>query len=97
MAVTLTSLAAYDSVELNARQADVLAAIRALHEAGRHPSDQDLAEALGWSINRVTPRRGELVAYGEVVRTGTKIAKTGRVVMTWMPATQQLKLFGGME
>lgn len=44
------------------RQAQVLAAL-----AGRELTNSELAEALGWGINRVTPRMVELREAGRVV------------------------------
>ena len=90
--VTHTSLEAYDSVDLNARQGDVMRAIQALHAAGRRPCDQDIAARLGWTINRVTPRRGELETFGLVFCTCLKIGPTGRRVSVWAPTPEQMKL-----
>lgn len=89
------SLAAYDTVDLTARQADVLAALVALHEEGKRPSDQDVAEHLGWTINRVTPRRGELVDLDRVVRAGEKFNAAGNTVAVWLPVPKQLDLVLG--
>ena len=90
------SLAAFALVNVNRRQRDMLAAITELHAGGRAPSDQDIALWLRWPINRVTPRRGELVAAGLVVPAGNKRGETGRKVCRWRPApvpARQLELF----
>ncbi len=92
------SLAAYESVDIARCQREVLHAIRELHEAGHAPCDSDVAYHLGWSISRITLRRGELVAAGLVVPAGNKIAETGRKVSCWRPDPQpasQLNLFVG--
>ncbi len=92
------SVAAFESLNIARRQRRVLDAIRELHEAGHAPCDSDVAYHLGWSISRITPRRGELVAAGLVVPAGNKIAETGRKVSCWRPDPQpasQLNLFVG--
>ncbi len=92
------SLAAYESVNLGRRQAEVFDAISELCRKGWRPCDSDLAAFLGWSISRVTPRRGELVADGLVVPAGNKRAETGRRVACWRPAAASafpLDLFAG--
>lgn len=92
MPVIATSLEAFDSVDLPARQAEVLGALRELGEA----SDQEIAEHLGWTINRVTPRRGELEIRGLVMRRRLKRGRTGRKVSVWAPTPVQYRLmFGG--
>jgi hypothetical protein len=50
-----------------------------------HPlSNLDVANMLGWSINRVTPRVNELVKSGRLVHTGYKTQlETHRRVMLW--------------
>jgi hypothetical protein len=57
--VAPTSRWAYETVDLPKRQAEMA---RALRELGPEPaSDLEIAKFLDWEINRVTPRRGELV------------------------------------
>jgi len=47
-------------------------------------NDRELAEYLNWSINRITPRRGELVASGLIIPFGKfEDEKTGRTVSYW--------------
>ncbi len=95
MTVHPHSLAAYELVDLGARQAEVLDAIFELHARGWRPSDQDLADWLGWTINRITPRRGELEALGLILLAGDKIGDAGRKVSCWAPAPTQSDLFAG--
>lgn len=96
MPVQPNSLAALDGVDLSARQAEVLEAIALLHARGRQPSDQDVAAWLGWTINRVTPRRGELQDHGLVLMAGHKTAATGRKVAYWAPTPTQLSFWNTM-
>lgn len=95
MNVARESLQAYDMVDLNRRQREVLDAIVALHAAGKRPCDQDIADHLDWTINRVTGRRGALVEAGKVVKAGTKLNRFGRRVSVWMPVPRQLSLVLG--
>ena len=48
-------------------------------------NDRQIAEHLGWPINRVTPRRGELVEEGKIIqeRKATDPA-TNRTVSWWI-------------
>lgn len=84
MPVAPTSLEAFDSVDLTERQAEVMAAIEQLGTC----SDQAIAEHLDWTINRVTPRRGELVEYGMVVRADYATNAHGRRVSVWRSVRQ---------
>jgi DNA-binding MarR family transcriptional regulator len=49
-----------------------------------HPdcTDKEIAEGLGWAINRVTPRRGELEKLTAIKSTGYKMQQ-GRSAHTW--------------
>lgn len=48
-------------------------------------NDRQIAEYLGWQINRVTPRRGELLEQGEIVRYSKEVdPQTNRTVSWWM-------------
>lgn len=89
MPVVKTSLDAYDSVDLTARQADVLRALWAVGQA----TDQEIADWLGWTINRVTGRRGELEKKGLVYCARHKLGPTGRTMSVWAPVPQQMNLF----
>lgn len=99
MPVAQTSLEALDTVDVTTGQKAVLLAIRELHADRARPCDQDVAARLRWTINRVTPRRGELEVRGLVYRAGFKRGPTGRRVTVWAPpATQmQLRLIGGRD
>jgi hypothetical protein len=68
--------------KLNVNQIIILDLFKKL---GGHPlSNLDVANMLGWSINRVTPRVNELVKMGKLVHTGYKTQlETHRRVMLW--------------
>jgi DNA-binding MarR family transcriptional regulator len=91
MPVQPTSRWAYETVEVTARQAEVLGAIRRL---GGEATDQQIAEHLGWTINRVTPRRGELVEQELVARARLEVGPVGRLVSVWRLVLRQGDLFG---
>jgi hypothetical protein len=60
-------------------------------------NDRQIAQYLGWPINRVTPRRGELVEEGKIIqeRKGLDPA-TNRTVSWWIKKPEgsfQRKLF----
>lgn len=56
-----------------------------LNEKGQ-ASNMEIADALGWSINRVTPRIFELRTEGKVVAATKRICRiTGRRVIVWRP------------
>ena len=90
------SLAAYRSVDLGRRQRQVLDAIAEMFSQGWRPCDQDIAAYLRWPINTVTPRRGELVEAGHVIKGGDKEGPTGRRVSWWKLALAAVQgdLFG---
>jgi hypothetical protein len=74
-----TSLQAYRELQnLSGKQQTVLVFIHG------HPdcTDKEISEGLGWTINRVTPRRGELESYGYVVCSGT-VKRQNRQAHTW--------------
>lgn len=92
MPVAETSRWAYATVPLEPRQ-QAIAAMLAEHG---ELSDQELAGKLGWPINCVTPRRGELVELGLVLPARTvKSNTTMRNVTLWRLADRQLDLFHG--
>lgn len=71
-----TSLEAYRQLNnLSDKQQTVLVYIHG------HPdtTDKEIAKGLGWTINRVTPRRGELEAKGLIVGSGYVIQASRRV------------------
>lgn len=77
-----TSLPAYKEAQknINAKQKAVLDTIRQLGVC----CDHQIAEYLGWPINTVTPRRGELVDSGHVqIAFRGKDFETGRTVNFW--------------
>lgn len=88
MPVAETSRWAYETVELTERQTQVMRAIDTLGEC----SDVEIAEHLGWPINCVTGRRGELVERNLVVRARLKEGPSGRMVGVWRPKKQQLEM-----
>ena len=59
-------------------------------------NDRQISEHLGWPINRITPRRGELVEAGLIIRVKRDLDPvTKRTVNWWMECKQwtQLPLF----
>ncbi len=78
-----TSLDAYLGLtpkHLQHAQAVVYDTIARLGEA----TDKEIADALGWTINRVTPRRGELQAMYRVRCVGERLdQKANRRSMIW--------------
>lgn len=83
--VAPTSLEAYDSLDLRPAQAEVLGAIVDLWDGKMGPSDAEIAEALGWTINRIPGRRGELQEVGLIAQGGRKLNAGGRKVCWWRP------------
>lgn len=77
-----TSLPAYFEAmtNINEKQKKVLYAIQSLGIC----NDHQISEYLGWPINRVTPRRGELIDAGliETAFRGRDF-ETGRTVNFW--------------
>lgn len=73
-----TSLEAYNSVDLNRRELQVLNIIRASNGF----CNKEIAQRLGWDINRVTGRVKGLRDKNKVIQLGTKVC-CGRTVMTW--------------
>jgi hypothetical protein len=77
-----TSLPAFKEAQKtsNHKQQDVFNAIKKLGIC----SDHQIAEYLGWPINRVTPRRGELVISNKInFAFRSKDFDTGRSVNFW--------------
>lgn len=86
MSVSQTSLDAYlqlvASRKLNVNQVIILDLFKKLN--GQPVSNLDVANMLGWSINRVTPRILELRKMERLMHTGYKTQlETGRRVMLW--------------
>lgn len=80
MAVAETSKQAFANLKkLGDKQQQVFDAIGELGVA----SDDDIAQYLGWTINRVNPRRGELRDYGYIGASGRKMGRFGSMVDTY--------------
>ena len=92
MSVAPNSRAAFATVNLGARQRDVLDAIAELHGQGWRPFDQDIASYLRRPINTITPRRGELADAGHVIKVGDKIGPCGVRVSCWAPVARRGEL-----
>ncbi|CCD89879.1 conserved protein of unknown function [Bradyrhizobium sp. ORS 285] len=87
MNVQTTSLFAYRDVQkkLPKKQHQVREML-ALHA---DLTDKELARALNWDINTVTPRRGELVKAGIVEWSQTRpCAVTGKTCHAWRVVTK---------
>ena len=77
-----TSLDAYWSIKdrLSAKQHDVLVALKELKTA----TNKEIADLLGWDINRVTPRVYELRGFGWVEENARRpCSVTGRRCIEW--------------
>jgi predicted transcriptional regulator len=79
--VSQTSLLAYWEVKpkVGTKQEEVY---RAIVELGRC-YDTEIAEKLGWTINRITNRRGELYETGLIEKAGMGKNKNGYTVQLW--------------
>lgn len=85
----ITSKLAYDGIKrsLGDKQLAVLDVIKT-HE---HITNNEIAERLRWSINRVTPRVYELREMGYVKEWGKRYDKeTGRLAIAWQEARDTL-------
>jgi hypothetical protein len=79
-----TSILAYQSLtkdKINTSQGKVLEAI----EDYAPVCDRQLAELMNWGINRVTPRRGELLKMNKIAVAYVGVDITGRKVTYWEP------------
>jgi hypothetical protein len=59
-------------------------------------NDRQISEHLGWPINRITPRRGELVDSGQIIRAKRDIDPVTNRTVNWWQVTRpwmQLSLF----
>ena len=97
-----TSKPAYEQAKLSIAesQSKVLEAIKHLCRVMpyRRCNDKDIQGHLGWDINRITPRRGELVEMGKVKDVGKFKNNSGKLVTYWQPvvehtAVTQIDLF----
>ena len=88
-----TSLIAYHTKVLPclaASQAVIYDLLRDATAKGFDMSNMEIAAALDWSINRVTPRVKELREDGRVVLCGRRrCGVTGNWVMTWKVRTHE--------
>ena len=85
-----TSLEAFKSLEnLNDKQRKVFDVIAEFQPC----TDYEIAERLKQPINRITPRRGELITAGLIVEDKKVKGPTGRPSWTWKVASNQLTLF----
>jgi len=78
-----TSLHAYAlaTQNLGKKQKEVLDALRFFPDA----TNAEIGARLGWPINRVTPRMGELRAQGLVLEAGRRTCKaTGGTAHAWV-------------
>jgi|YelNatPaOPRAMG01_1025707.scaffolds.fasta_scaffold166269_2 DNA-binding MarR family transcriptional regulator len=81
-----TSLEAYRQIQpcLGQKQAEVYRLLKRATECGYDMTNMEIARALRWSINRVTPRVLELREMGLVVLSQKRsCAVTGRTAMAW--------------
>ena len=77
-----TSLMAY--IEVHPTLGDRQARVLSLLERGERLTNMEIAQALGWSINRVTPRVKELRELGLVKLDGYReCSVTGRTACLW--------------
>lgn len=76
-----TSLFAYQEIKqvLSDRQKEVYEAIRAMN---RPFTDKELAHFMGYEINKITPRRGELVKLG-LLQKKDVVKRDGRSAILW--------------
>lgn len=80
MSVVFTSRLAYESVqELGNKQIEVLGKIEELQPC----SNKQIAESLGWEINRVTGRVNELAKKGLIKSEKVRRNNIGRLEKLW--------------
>ena len=76
MPVAINSISAYYGLDLTERQADVVRALQILGMA----TDEQIANYLGYTVNRVTGRVCELIEKGAVVIDHDVIGPFGKTV-----------------
>ena len=83
MTVAATSQQAYQSIKekLGEKQIIVFEALKVLGEA----SNEEIADHLGWPINRVTGRMTELRNFDMVAVVGVTKNKSGFTAKLWAP------------
>lgn len=81
MTVANTSREAYQSIKekLGTKQEIVYEALKTLSQA----SNEEIADHLGWPINRVTGRMTELRNFGLVDVAGLTVGKSGHSAKLW--------------
>ena len=80
MSVAITSKVAYESIkDLSDKQSQVYDALKELGKA----TTEEIADHLGWAINRVTGRVHELANYGVVICIGMGKNKSGIGAKLW--------------
>jgi prophage DNA circulation protein len=93
MSVTCqTRLESYRRIQrkLGEKQRRVYRLLKEASDVDFTMTDREIAKAMHWSINCVTPRRGELVELGLVVNVGTKFdVETKRRVVAWKAEKSQ--------
>lgn len=89
--IAQTSLFAYNNIKrLGAKQEEVFEAVRELGRA----TNEEIADHLGWAINRVTGRTNELRRFGYLTVDGTKKSKSGmsaKVLVVTDPQDRKLR------
>ena len=81
-----TSLMAYQKIlpKLGQKQTVVYNALLHASRCGFDLTDKELSRVLGWEINCVTPRRGELEKLGLIVAScKRRCGVTGEMVYAW--------------
>lgn len=82
--ISQTSLLAYKSLkDLGDKQQRVYEAVKELGRA----TNEEVADYLGWTINRVTGRVTELSSFGLLAVDGIGITKSGRSAKVWVAKT----------
>jgi len=90
-----TSRPAFEEAKLNINDKQ-LAVYRVINQSLRI-NDREIAEKLQWPINRVTPRRGELVDAGHIESAGVFLdPASGRKVNYWKIKSQIVPLKQGI-
>lgn len=79
-----------DTARLNQRQTEVMLGVHS-HFAGRSFTRKELAAALGWPINCVTPRVGELISKNYLEEIPERREGGALVRVRWT----QIEMFGG--
>jgi hypothetical protein len=82
----ISSLPAYKELGKDQCRQIVFSAIKQLGSC----NDREISEHLNWAINRITPRRGELVNSGLIMQDSKKLdPTTGRTVSYWKTITNE--------